>query len=216
MVQKSKGGKKSRSVVAGKKKKNEIKHNRKTNYKKKVVKKVECCVCMEEIPNTSDNTITCGKVNHHLCGECKMKCDTCPMCRSHNVQKPKSQVVNLRVVQKNQTQDQKIERILVKGITLSSLGAFRSTEDRDYGNGIYIKIDEDDNGNGIYSHENYDDAFIYRDYKKRWVLDDGYYPGNPYSFGASRTNCKLFGRNIWNLSGNKRWVTTIIHIKKLK
>jgi len=222
MVQKSKGGKKYRSVVAGKKKKNKMKHDRKTNYKKKVMKKIECCVCMEEIPNISDNTITCGKVHHALCGECKMKCEDCPMCRSHKVQKPKSQNVSIRVVQKNQTQDQKIERILVKGINLSSLGAMWSTEDRDYGNGIYIKIDEDDNGNGIYIHENSrrhrggSGVFIYHDYKKRWVLDDGYYPGNPYSFGASRTNCKLFGRNMWNLCGNKRWVTTIIHIKKLK
>ena len=49
MVQKSKGGKKCRSVVAGKKAKGVMKHNRKSNYKKKVVKKVECCVCMEEI-----------------------------------------------------------------------------------------------------------------------------------------------------------------------
>ena len=38
----------------------------------------------------SDNTITCGKVHHALCGECKMKCDDCPMCRSHKVQNKKS------------------------------------------------------------------------------------------------------------------------------
>ena len=118
MVQKSKGGNKKRSVVAGKKAKSMMKHHRKTNYKKKVVKKVECCVCMEEIPNTSDNTITCGKVNHHLCGECKIKCDTCPMCRSHNVKKPISQDVNLRVVQKNQTGEIKREKILVKGMKI--------------------------------------------------------------------------------------------------
>ena len=40
MVQKSKGGKKCRSVKAGKKVKLAMKHNRKKNYKKKVVKKV--------------------------------------------------------------------------------------------------------------------------------------------------------------------------------
>ena len=34
MVQKSKGGKKSRSVISGKKKKNAMKHKRKDNYKK--------------------------------------------------------------------------------------------------------------------------------------------------------------------------------------
>ena len=114
MVQKSKGGKKCRSVIAGKKSKNEMKHYRKDNYKKKNVKKVECCVCMEEIPDTSDNTITCGKVNHALCGDCKMKCEDCPMCRSHKVQKPISQNVNLRVFHRGSKVLSR-EKIVVKG-----------------------------------------------------------------------------------------------------
>ena len=37
MVQKSKGGKKNRSVQAGKKAKLEMKHHRKKNYKKKIL-----------------------------------------------------------------------------------------------------------------------------------------------------------------------------------
>ena len=152
MVQKSRGGNKKRSVVAGKKAKNEIKHNRKTNYKKKVVKKVECCVCMEEIPNTRDNTITCGKVNHPLCGECKMKCEDCPMCRSHKVQKPISQNVNLRVVQKNQTGEIKREKILVKGMKIHHY---------DIGEGIYEKISNRWQLD-VYKHENLD-LYLYQD-----------------------------------------------------
>ena len=109
MVQKSKGGKKSRSVISGKKKKNAMKHKRKCNYKKdkKKQKKVECCVCMEEIDNVADNTITCGKVNHTLCRDCKMKCEDCPMCRSHKIKPPISQAVNLPIVKMNEVQTPK-------------------------------------------------------------------------------------------------------------
>ena len=59
MVQKSRGGKKSRSVVSGRKRKNEMKHNRKDNYKKKKEKTIECCVCYEEVPDRSDNVVSC-------------------------------------------------------------------------------------------------------------------------------------------------------------
>ena len=207
MVQKSKGRKKSRSVVAGEKKKNEMKHQRKKNYKKKVVKKIQCCVCMEDIPDTADNTITCGKVNHALCGECKLKCGDCPMCRSHKVQKPISQNVNLRMLQKNQVKCLKKERILVKGL---------SAENKDYGNGIYEKIDEDYRGNGIYLHEDYDDIYIYHSYDNRWVLDDDYNPGIYYIFGETERGCDLFGNHTWELSGNKGWVTTMVRIKQIK
>ena len=99
MVQKSKGGKKCRSSLAGKKKKNKMKHHRKDNFKKKKKEKmIECCVCMEEIKDCSDNVVTCGKVNHPLCGVCKLKCKDCPMCRSHSVRAPISQVVNIPIL----------------------------------------------------------------------------------------------------------------------
>ena len=207
MVQKSKGGNKKRSVVAGKKAKNMMKHNRKTNYKKKVVKKVECCVCMEEIPNTSDNTITCGKVNHALCGECKMKCDDCPMCRSHKVQKPISQSMGIRVVHRKYTKVIGIEKIIVKGLVVENI---------DLGNGIYEKQTEDCEGCGVYKHE-YRDLYIYRDFDNIWVLDDRYNPCNNYVYAEGKgKNKKLFGKNIWFLSGSDDWVPSTIRIKKLK
>tara|TARA_B100001287_G_C22490945_1_gene438896 strand:+ start:98 stop:721 length:624 start_codon:yes stop_codon:yes gene_type:complete len=207
MVQKSKGGNKKRSVVAGKKAKNMMKHNRKTNYKKKVVKKVECCVCMEEIPNTSDNTITCGKVNHALCGECKMKCDDCPMCRSHKVQKPISQSMGIRVIHRGYTKFPSREKIIVKGLVVENI---------DLGNGIYEKQNEDGEGYGIYKHE-YRDLYIYRDFDNIWILDDRYNPCDNYVYAEGKgKNKKLFGKNIWFLSGSDDWVPSTIRIKKLK
>jgi len=185
MVQKSKGGKKCRSVKAGKKAKGKMKHNRKTNFKKKVVKKVECCVCMEEIPNTSDNTITCGKVNHHLCGECKMKCDTCPMCRSHNVKKPISQSMGIRVVHRKYTKILSRDRILARGFIVENI---------DLGDGIYEKLNEDCDGYGVYKHE-FRDLYIYRDLDNLWVLDDEYNPCDTYVYGEvkkKKTNRKKY------------------------
>ena len=207
MVQKSKGGKKSRSVVAGKKKKNEMKHNRKTNYKKKVVKKVECCVCMEEIPDTSDNTITCGKVNHALCGECKMKCDACPMCRSHKVQKPKSQNVNMRVVQKNQNSEIKRERILVKGMKIYQC---------DIGEGIYEKISERYE-EPVYKHQT-KELYLYQDYYDVWTLNNICDRDLDCCIAESEIDAELLGNHKWNMGiyGYKKNVSKIVRIKKLK
>jgi len=213
MVQKSKGGKKCRSVVSGKKKKNEMKHNRKTNYKKKVVKKVECCVCMEEILDTSDNTITCGRVHHALCGECKMKCDTCPMCRSHGVQKPKSQNVSMRVVHRGYTKVLSTEKIFVSGFVIDDLDSLKQI---DIGNGIYEKYTEDMDGYSIYKHE-FRNLYIYRDCDNIWVLDDKYDPCSDYAYAEGKLK-KLTGKNTWSLSGLGvgEWVPTTIYIKKLK
>ena len=207
MVQKSKGGKKCRSVIAGKKAKNEMKHNRKTNYKKKIVKKVECCVCMEEIPDTSDNTITCGKVNHALCGDCKMKCEDCPMCRSHKVQKPKNQSIPMRVFHRGYTKLLSREKIVVKGLVVENI---------DLGDGIYEKLTEDREEYGIYKHE-YRNLYIYRDFDNIWVLDDKYDPSNDYAYAEGRgKNKKLIGKNIWLLSGVNEWIPSTIRIKKVK
>lgn len=207
MVQKSNERNKCRSVVSGKKAKNEMKHNRKGNYKKKVVKKVECCVCMEEISYTSDNTITCGKVNHMLCGECKMKCEDCPMCRSHKVPKPVSQCLAIRVNHRKYTKIIGREKIIIKGLF---------TENIDLGNGIYEKQNEDGEGYGIYKHE-YRDLYIYRDFDNIWVLDDKYDPSSNYVYGEGKgKNKKLTGKNTWLLSGANDWVPTTIRIKQVK
>ena len=115
MVQKSKGRKKCRSVISGKRNKSEIKYKRKINYKKKEKKKLECCVCMEEVCDVSDNTITCGKVNHTLCRECKLKCDDCPICRSHNIKPPISQDINLRVIKMHEKEEM-VQKVSVEGL----------------------------------------------------------------------------------------------------
>ena len=207
MVQKSKGGVKNRSVQAGKKAKLEMKHHRKENYKKKVVKKVECCVCMEEIPNISDNTITCGKVNHMLCGECKMKCEDCPMCRSHKIQKPINQNIVMRVFHRGYTSFLSREKIVVKGLVVDSI---------DLGDGVYEKLTEDHEEYGVYKHE-YRDLYIFRGFDNTWVLDDKYDPSDDYVYAEGKgKNKKLFGKNIWFLSGSDDWVQSYIHIKKMK
>jgi len=213
MVQKSKGGNKCRSVKAGKKKKNEMKHYRKTNYKKKVVKKVECCVCMEEIPDTSDNTITCGKVQHALCGECKMKCDNCPMCRSHKVQKPISQDMGIRVVHRRYTKVLSREKILVTGFVIDDLD---SSNQIDIGNGIYEKYTGDMDGYGIYKHE-FRNLYIYRDFCGIWVLDDKYDPSSNYAYGEGERT-RLIGKNTWSLCSfnGEEWNSTTTFIKKIK
>ena len=66
---------------------------RKDNYKKKVIEKVECCICFGTVENTRDNSIQCGKTTHFMCGDCKVRCnetgnDKCPMCRSHPIKNP--------------------------------------------------------------------------------------------------------------------------------
>jgi len=213
MVQKSKGGKKCRSVIAGKKAKDKMKHHRKKNYKKKVVKKVECCVCMEEIPDTSDNTITCGKVNHALCGTCKMKCEDCPMCRSHKVQKPISQNVNLRIVRAIKKREKQNDRINVSGLSIGR---------EEYGDGNYEKIDIDKNGHGIYKHEIME-RYIYKQ-GNSWVLDDIYSPNvkdciGYILFSNNYTDrCLLKKNNMWRLSGDKCWISIYgrVSIKRIK
>ena len=90
------------SGLANKRIKQEYKGHRKTNYKKKKNDHVECSICYEKVNVCKDNTITCGKSNHTICGDCKirMKDDSCPMCRSHSVKQPISQEVLLNIPKK--------------------------------------------------------------------------------------------------------------------
>ena len=170
------------------------------------MKKVECCVCMEEIPNTRDNTITCGKVNHPLCGECKMKCEDCPMCRSHKVQKPISQNVNLRVVQKNQTGEIKREKILVKGMKIHHY---------DIGEGIYEKISNRWQLD-VYKHENLD-LYLYQDYYDVWTLNNVFDRDCEYCIAESEFDTELLGNHKWNMGvcGRGSALKTVV-IKKIK
>ena len=83
-------------------KKNSLKPQKKKS-KKKIKPLSECNICFNKVELCRDNTITCGKVNHTICGECKvhMKGDNCPMCRSHPVKQPIAQDINLKIIKKN-------------------------------------------------------------------------------------------------------------------
>ena len=104
---KAKDRSKKSSALANKKKKELYSGKKKENYKKKKSETslVECCICMGQVPNTSDNSITCGKTTHFMCGECKFRCNEtgntkCPMCRSHNIKNPVARDVEMTVYEK--------------------------------------------------------------------------------------------------------------------
>lgn len=87
-----------------KKVKMESRSIKKENYKKKGLESiiVECCLCYNNISNTSDNSIQCGKTSHFICGECKFRCNEtgntkCPMCRSHPIKNPVARDIKLVV-----------------------------------------------------------------------------------------------------------------------
>lgn len=204
MVQKSKGGKKCRSSLSGKKKKSEMKHKRKDNYKKKKTnKKIECCVCMEEIDDIGDNVITCGKVNHPLCGECKMKCKECPMCRSHIVKPPISQTVKMDVYSSsskhpNQYPKKKIfvEMVKYNGERYSDVYVLSRWQ------GIYYEIRKDERNFPIYKKID-DERYIVHE-KKDWKNDNSCKWGFKASANANdewgyfMKFGKLFGNQIWS------------------
>ena len=135
-----------------------------------------------------------------------MKCEDCPMCRSHKVQKPISQSMGIRVIHRGYTKVLSREKIIVKGLVVENI---------DLGDGVYVKID-DREGCGVYQHE-YRNLYIYRDFDKIWVLDDRYNLCDNYVYAEGKgKNKKLFGKNIWFLSGSNDWVQSTIRIKKVK
>ena len=95
---------KKSSIRMNKKKKQNPKSSRKDNYKKNKQNfdKVECCLCYNNISNTSDNSIQCGNTIHFICGECKFRCNEtgntkCPMCRSHPIKNPVARDITLNI-----------------------------------------------------------------------------------------------------------------------
>lgn len=82
---------------------------KKENYKKNshIFAMVECCLCYNDISNTSDNSIQCGKTTHFICGECKFRCNEtgntkCPMCRSHPIKNPVARDITLDIYYKGE------------------------------------------------------------------------------------------------------------------
>ena len=201
MVQKSRGGRKCRSVVSGKKRRSEMKHLRKENYKKKVEKKIECCVCYEEVPDRSDNVIMCGKSKHVLCSSCKLKMlgtgSECPMCRSHPIPEPKSRDVNIRIFKKNENEEKNKKKIMIEGVLSVR-----------YINGVYEEIGKDKDKLSIYrSVKTYGKRgvklYIYRSSNMKysdWVLNDRYAPNDRLIHGWS--SGKLKGTSEWMISIN--------------
>lgn len=189
MVQKAKGGNKSRSVISGKRNKQTMKHHRKTNYKEKRLEQIECCICYEMIPDRSDNTITCGKTKHPLCSECKIKVNEsgndCPMCRSHNIPLPKSQVVEIRVMKPKVEKQYSPKKIRVEG----SYDPFID--------GIYEELRKDRDRISVYM--NCRGSYLYRAEGKfrDWVITDSY---SPKSDEARAWSCgKLMGTSEWQI-----------------
>ena len=210
MVQKSKGGNKSRSVISGKRKKQAMTHHRKTNYKVKRLDQIECCICYEMIPDLSDNTITCGKTNHPLCSDCKIKVNKfgsengsgndCPMCRSHNIPLPKSQEVEIRVMKAKVEKEGSPKKIRIEG----SYDPFID--------GIYEEMRKDRDRISVYM--NCRGSYLYRsDGKFRdWVINGSYMPKSKLAMAWS---CgKLLGTSQWQISDqpNDIWKSITIRI----
>ena len=188
--------KKCRSVISGKKHKQEMKHKRKENYKKTDETHIECSVCYEDIPDRSDNVIMCGKVKHALCGPCKLKMleksQECPMCRSHPIPQPKSQEVAIRVIQMNGKDKISPKKIKIVGSFLDPI------------NCVYEEIGKDKNKISIYRTMNYKYGntkwYIYHSNKfKEWVLNDRYDQNDDDILGYCLG--KLIGQSYWMICG---------------
>ena len=197
MVLKSKGRKKHRSSLSGKRKRDAMKYNHKDNYKKKKQKKIECSVCYEEIDDCSDNVVTCGKAHHPLCGECKLKCKECPMCRSHSIKPPINQLAELSM--KKDIQHEKKKRFTMEGWTSHEING-------DY----YLNMRSKENY-PVYKNDN--GCYIYYDrFKKRqnvacWVLNNKY-ETNASTVRAVRVG-SLMGTNQWGIANGKYTFITI-------
>jgi hypothetical protein len=197
MVLKSKGRKKHRSSLSGKRKRDAMKYNHKDNYKKKKQKKIECSVCYEEIDDCSDNVVTCGKTHHPLCGECKLKCKGCPMCRSHSIKPPINQLAELSM--KKDIQHEKKKRFTMEGWTTHEI------------NGDYYLHMRSKENYPVYKNDN--GFYIYYDrFKKRqnvacWVLNNKY-ETNASTVSAVRVG-SLMGTNQWGIANGKYTFITI-------
>jgi hypothetical protein len=196
MVLKSKGRKKHRSSLSGKRKRDAMKYNHKDNYKKKKQKKIECSVCYEEIDDCSDNVVTCGKAHHPLCGECKLKCKECPMCRSHSIKPPINQLAELSM--KKDIQHEKKKRFTMEGWAI------------DERNGDYYLHMRSKENYPVYKNNN--GYYIYYEISKNhkylsgWLLNDKY-ERNTFRVGGMRFG-KLMGMNQWHIAnGRYRFIT---------
>jgi len=156
------------------------------------------------IPDRSDNTISCGKKNHPLCGGCKMKMlgtgGICPMCRSHSIPLPKSQEINMRVMKPKVEKKREPNWINIEGTGYVSF------------DGMYEEIRKDKNRISVY--RNVMGYYLYRSSGKYsdWVLNKEYEPKTNYMFGWSRG--KLLGNKVWNMVGlpDGEWTAMYVDI----
>jgi hypothetical protein len=203
MVLKSKGGKKYQSVISKKREKQNMKHHRKENFKKKKKKVIECCVCMEEIEDCSDNVVTCGRVNHPLCGECKVKCKDCPMCRSHSVRLPINQEVSMPILSSSSK---------IQGEHPNKRINVESEWPRDFLSGIYHEIRRDKYNYPIYKKLG-ENKFIIHNRPRRaphhecwWTLCGS--PDNDYKRSWVYKKGKLMGNHEWVITKEGVWGET--------
>lgn len=198
MVLKSKGGNKHRSSLSGKRKRDAMKYNHKDNYKKKKQKKIECSVCYEEIDDCSDNVVTCGKAHHPLCGECKLKCKECPMCRSHSIKPPINQLAELSL--KKDIQHRKKKRFTMEGWAIDERNGEYYLHMRSKEN---YPVYKNDNGYYIY----YSIPSKKSKYVSCWALNDKY-EINILQALAFRIG-KLVGETQWYIGNDKERSITI-------
>lgn len=217
MVIKSKGCKKSKSVVSGRRKKKEIKYNRKNNYKKcKGQNKIECCVCMETINDISDNIVMCGKVKHPLCGECKLKCKECPMCRSHTVNLPISQEFKMKIFSRSSKIPNEYSG---KYLKIESSSSFL--------NGVYKEIRRDEWNSPVFKciYPEILTSKVYDIYLLRESRFNKYYNDCEWLFRASSEKTydkcwsfrkgKLIGNYEWNYRKNNEYYTRYMNIQRI-
>ena len=200
MVKKSRN--KSRgSSLACKKSKGEMKHARKFNYKKKKENTLECCVCMEEINDMRDNVITCGKVNHPLCRDCKLKCDKCPMCRSHSIKAPVSQEFKMKVLSRSSKIENKYPKKSIKVEVIAIGDDFLHLEMCEW-DGIYYPFRKTAQNYLIYKMIDREKYIINERSQRKhnnsfqWVFK--YSPDNDVDIGWVCKTGKLFGYQRWD------------------
>ena len=159
--------------------KGECQYNRKINYKRSNIVKKECNICFSLVETTYNNTVTCNKISHVICNDCKEKIletrGRCPMCRSHAIQPIiKDEII---ITCKNK------EKIGVKILNPKQQKAIRKSKSNKK---FYGKNNEYKKNKKLYTWKVDDKYYIYS-----WNGSNGEY----VSKGARRHNSAIFQDN---------------------